>query len=174
MAFDLSSVLGQFTGGKSSPDVHNDFQTVAENAPSDMLSKGLSAMFSSPQTPPFGQMAGQLFGRAAPNQQAGMLSQLLGGMGPSVLASLASGVGGGALGNMLSRFGGGGSTPVVTPDQASQLTPADVETVANHAEQHSPGIIDKMSEFYAQHPGLVKTLGGAALTVAMAKMAEQR
>ena len=44
--------------------------------------------------------------------------------------------------------------------------------IATHAEQHSPGIIDKMSGFYAQHPGLIKTLGGAALTIALAKMAE--
>jgi hypothetical protein len=29
-----------------------------------------------------------------------------------------------------------------------------------------------MSDFYAQHSGLVKTLGGAALTIALAKMAD--
>lgn len=171
MAFDLASVLSQFTGGQSSPNVHDDFDRVAQNAPPGMLQSGLAGMFNSPQTPAFGQMAGQLFGNAAPHQQAGMLSQLLNGMGPSVLASLASGVGGGALGGLLSRFTGGGAAPQVTPDQASQLSPADVETVANHAEQHAPGIVDRMSEFYAQHPDLVKTLGGAALTVALAKMA---
>ena len=31
---------------------------------------------------------------------------------------------------------------------------------------------DKMSGFYAQHPGLVKTLGSAALSIALAKMAQ--
>jgi hypothetical protein len=32
-------------------------------------------------------------------------------------------------------------------------------------------MIDQMSAFYAQHTRLVKTLGGAALTIALAKMA---
>ena len=56
--------------------------------------------------------------------------------------------------------------------QASQLTPGQVQAIATHAEQHSPGIIDKMSGFYAQHPGLVKTLGSAPLSIALAKMAQ--
>ena len=59
----------------------------------------------------------------------------------------------------------------VTPEQASQLTPEQVQAIASHAEQHSPGIIDKMSGFYAQHPGLIKTLGSAALTIALSSMA---
>lgn len=64
------------------------------------------------------------------------------------------------------------SAPQLTPAQATQLSPDQVTQIASHAEQHSPGIIDKMSAFYAEHPGLVKTLGSAALTIALAKMAE--
>jgi hypothetical protein len=32
--------------------------------------------------------------------------------------------------------------------------------------------VDKASAFYAQHTTLVKTLGGAALSIALAKVAE--
>ena len=173
MGFDLGSLLSQFTGGGNSANASDHFQQVSQSASPDLMSQGLSAMFHSGQTPPFGQMAGQLFGQANPNQQAGMLNQLLSGMGPSVLASLVAGSGGGALSAILGKLTPGAATPAaITPEQASQLTPEQVQVIANHAEQHSPGIIDKMSGFYAEHPGLVKTLGSAALTIALAKMAE--
>ena len=175
MGFDLGSLLSQFTGGGAAANATDHFDKVAQSASPDLLSQGLAAMFHSDQTPPFGQIAGQLFGQANPNQQAGMLNQLLGSMGPSVLASLASGAGGGALSGILAKLTQGSGAPAtITPEQASQVTPEQVQQIANHAEQHSPGIIDKMSGFYAEHPGLVKTLGGAALAIALAKMAESR
>jgi hypothetical protein len=62
---------------------------------------------------------------------------------------------------------------VLTPDQASQITPEQVQILANHAEQTNPGIIDQMSSFYAEHPTLVKTVGSAALAIALAKIAER-
>jgi len=173
MGFDLGSLLTQFVGSGSAATAPDHFQQVAQNAPADLLTQGLAAMFHSDQTPAFGQMAGQLFGQANPNQQAGMLNQLLASMGPSVLASLVGGAGGGALASVLGpALAGGGAPAPLTPDQASKLTPDQVQQIAAHAEQHSPGIIDTMSGFYAQHPGLVKTLGGAALSIALAKMAE--
>jgi hypothetical protein len=173
MAFDLGSLLSQFSGSGNAASAPDHFQQVAQSAPPDLLSQGLSVMFHSDRTPPFGQLAGQLFGQANPSQQAGMLNQLLGSMGPAALATLASGAGGGALGGLLSQLTQRGGAPAtVTPEQASQLSPQQVQQIASHAEQHSPGIIDKMSGFYAEHPGLIKTLGGAALTIALAKMAE--
>ena len=173
MGFDLGNLLSQFASGGNAANASDQFHQVAQNASPDLLREGLSAMFNSDQTPAFGQMAGQLFGQANPNQQAGMLNQMLSSMGPSVLASLAAGAGGGALSGVLGRLTQGGAMPAaVTPEQASQLTPEQVQAIATHAEQHSPGIIDKMSGFYAQHPGLVKTLGSAALSIALAKMAQ--
>ena len=171
MGFDLGSLLSQFTGSGTAANAPDHFQQVSQSASPGLLSEGLAAMFHSDQTPPFGQTAGQLFGQANPSQQAGMLTQLLGGMGPSVLASLVAG--GGALSNILGKLAPGSAAPLaITPAQASQLTPEQVQQIAEHAEQHSPGIIDKMSGFYAEHPGLIKTLGGAALSIALAKMAE--
>jgi hypothetical protein len=177
MAFDLGSLLQQFIGGGAAPaQAETHFDQAAQNAPTSVLSSGLAAMFRSDATPAFGQMAGQLFGQANPNQQAGMLNSLIAGMGPTVLASLLTkgGSGSGGLGGLLGQpTGGANATPTITPDQASQLTPDQVQVIASHAEQANPGIIDQMSDFYAQHPTLVKTVGGAALSIALAKMAER-
>ena len=137
------------------------FNQIAQNAPSDVLAKGLSAAFASDQTPAIGNMVGQLFGQSNGAQQAGMLNQLLGALGPGVMAGLA----GGALGRVMSP----GQTQI-TPEQASQLTPQQVQDVVNHANDVHPGVADQLGQFYAQHRGLINTLGGIAATVAMMKM----
>lgn len=174
MAFDLGSLLQQYVGGANAApaNVNNHFDQAAQNASPDLLSMGLSALFRSNDTPAFGQLAGQLFGQSNPNQQAGMLNQLIAGMGPGVLASLIGGSAGGGLGAILGQLTGGGASPSVSPAQASTLTPEQVQVIASHAEQNNPGIVDMISSFYAEHPTLVKTLGTAALSIAMAKMAE--
>ncbi len=142
-------------------DAH--FDQVAQNASSEDLSAGVAAAMRSDQTPPFGHMVGQLFGHSSSTQQAGLLNQILASLGPAAL----SGVAGGVLGRMLQP----GQTRV-TPDQASQLSPAQVTEIAAHAEQQQPGVVDQVSQFYAQHAGLIKVLGGTALMVALAKMKE--
>ena len=38
------------------------------------------------------------------------------------------------------------------------------------AEQHDPSIVDRISEIYAQHPKHVKTLGAAAMTIALSHL----
>jgi translation elongation factor EF-1alpha len=47
-----------------------------------------------------------------------------------------------------------------------------VTAIAARAEEQHAGVIDEVSQFYAQHSGLIKTLGGAALAIALAKMKE--
>jgi hypothetical protein len=172
MAFDLGGLLQQYLGGGSGQSTDNaaeHFHQVAQNASPDVLSQGLAAAFHSDQTPPFGQMVAQLFTQGNPQQQAGMLTQLLGSLSPAALAALTSS---GALAGLQAQ-GGNAASGAVTAEQVSQVTPEQVQAIASHAEQHSPGIIDKMSGFYAEHPTLVKTLGGAALSIALAKIAER-
>lgn len=154
----LLDMLAQAIGGGNSSQ---QFDQVAQNAPTDVLAKGLAAAFGSNQTPAIGNMAGQLFGQSNSGQQAGMLNQLMGALGPSVMAELAGGV----LGNVMAP----GQTQI-TPEQASQLTPQQVEAVVNHANEVHPGVADQLGSFYAQHKGLINTLGGIAATVAMMKM----
>jgi len=179
MAFDLGSLLQQYLGGGSSQQADQHFDQAAMNTPPDILSGALASMFRSDQTPDFGQMAGQLFGQSNPNQQAGMLNAILASLGPAVLGSLLNRSGGsggalGGLGGLLGQLtgGGSGSVPQLSPAQASQVTPDEVQILADHAEKTNPSIIDQLSDFYAQHPTLVKTVGAAALSIALAKIAE--
>jgi hypothetical protein len=62
----------------------------------------------------------------------------------------------------------------VTPEAADQLDPADVEEIAKEAEKKDPSVIDKISHVYAQQPQLIKVLGGAALAIALGRMAQKR
>ena len=98
-----------------------------------------------------------------------MLTQLLGGLGPASIAALS---GSGALSGLLGKGAGSLSGPV-SPDHASQVTPAQVQEIATHAQQQNPSVVDKMSSFYAQHTGLVQTLGSAALAIALAHIANR-
>ncbi len=41
--------------------------------------------------------------------------------------------------------------PQLTPDQASQLSPTQVSEIAADADKANPGIVDQVSNFYAQH-----------------------
>jgi hypothetical protein len=47
------------------------------------------------------------------------------------------------------------------------VTPEQVQTIATHAQTRNPSIVDEVSGFYAQHPQVVKALGGLALTIAL-------
>ncbi|MEO7725931.1 MAG: hypothetical protein ABIS45_01600 [Burkholderiales bacterium] len=142
-------------------DNSQQFNEVAQNAPPDVLGKGVAAAFRSDQTPPIGEMVAKMFGQSSGDQQAGMLNKLLGALGPTVLASLAGGV----LGKLMHP----GQTQV-TPEQAQQVSPQQVKEIVNHANDANPGVADQLGEYYAQHKGLITTLGGIAATVAMMKM----
>lgn len=155
----LMDVINQALGGGNVSA--QQFDQVAQAVPSNVVASGLANAFRSDQTPSIGQMVGQMFGNSNGQQQAGMLNQILASLGPAVAGSLA----GGALGGVMSP----GSTQI-TPTQASQLSPQQVQAVVDHAHETKPGIADELAAFYAQHSGLIKTLGGAALAIAMAKM----
>jgi len=167
MSFDLGNLLQQYLGGvnpNANPaQAENDFDHVAQNVPRATVAQGVTQALRSDQTPPFSQMVGQLFGNSNPDQRAGMLNQLLANIGPSVLASVA----GGSLGNLL-----GADQARVSPEQASQVSPEQVQELAAKAEQQNPGIVERMGDFYAEHPTLVKAIGGAALAIALGHMAQ--
>jgi hypothetical protein len=161
----LMDILQQYAGqaaGSDSNSVHAHFDEVAQAAPTPVLGQGVADAFRADSTPPFGQMVGQMFGQSNPQQQAGVLNQLLGSIGPGVLATLAGGI----LGRLSSPASAGSGQ--ITPQQAAQLTPQQVQAIATQAEQHDPTILDKVGDFYAEHPQLVKTLGSAALAIALA------
>ncbi|WP_310462346.1 hypothetical protein [Sphaerotilus sp.] len=156
---NLIDILAQATGSHHVSD--QQFDQVAQAAPSDLLAQGLASAFRSSQTPDIGAMVGQLFGGSSGTQQAGMLNQILATLGPVAAAALANG----ALGRIMAP----GSSQI-TPAQASQLSPQETEAIVAQAHAVEPGIADKIASFYAEHPALVKTLGGLAMAVALSKM----
>jgi hypothetical protein len=187
MAFDLGNLLQQYMGGASGADntrATEDFERVSQEVPREQLAHGVTQALRSDQTPPFPQMVGQMFGQSNPNQQAGMLNQLIAAAGPALMGALAGrgaggmggmgGLGGlgGMLGNLLGGGNGGNVPPQITPEQASQLTPEQVQQLAEKAEQENPGVVERMGDFYAAHPNVVKGLGGAALAIALAHVAQ--
>lgn len=182
---DFSRILDQYSAGQpqAAPQnvepqqVEQDFDHVAQQADPETLRHGIDGAFRSDQTPPFGNMVGQLFGGADPNQRAGMLNQLIGAVGPAVIGSLLGGsnAAGGGLGGLLGGLlgNGGAAAPHISPQQAQQLDAQQVQEIANHAERENPGVIDQMSRYYAQNPQLFKALGGAALAVALGHIAQR-
>jgi hypothetical protein len=163
----LMDILKNYAGAATQPhaDTETHFDTVAQTAPPGALGSALSSMFRSDSTPPFGQTVGNLFGQSNPQQQAGVLNQIIQALGPAALTA-----GGGILSRVLGSNAQSSVPPTVTPAQASQVSPADVSVLASHAEQHAPSVVDAVGSFYSQHPALVKTLGVAALAVAMGHM----
>jgi hypothetical protein len=163
----FSDVLKKYAGGttQNTANATEHFGQVAEAAPQGVIAEGLSATFRSDQTPAFGSLIGNLFSHSNGEQKAGVLNHLISSVGSGSLSQMA---GGGALASLL---GSGGE---VTPQQAQNVSPELVEQMANHAEKADPSIVDRASAFYAQHPTLVKTLGGAALSIALAKVAERQ
>lgn len=145
----LMDVLGRYAqqSHQPPPDVLGDFDRVAQEAPPEAIGQGLEDAFRSETTPPFEQMVGQLFGRSDPHQRAGLLNEIMGSLG--------------------------GGNPI-SPEEANHIPVSEVEAAAADAARQNPGIIQRVSRFYAEHPQLVQTLGQVALSVAMSGMARRR
>jgi hypothetical protein len=166
----LGNMLKQYTSGgaaaQPAPDVHAHFDQVAQAAPAGVIAEGLTAAFNSDKTPAFGQMLSTLFTNSNGDQKTGMINQLLSSISPGAVAQILSSAG---LAGLVSA----GSTQL-TPEQAQKLSPEAVQQLATHAQNSNPSVVESVSNFYAQHATLIKTLGGAALTVALAKVAERQ
>lgn len=154
---ELKGLAAQYTGGGApTGDADTQFDQLSKTVDSPKLAEGIAAALRSEQTPPFAQLASQLFANGSPDQKAGMLNTIL-GAAPH-LAGLIPGL-------------GGGNT--LTPQQASAISPDTIQHIAHQAEEHDPSIIDKLSSVYANHPTLVKTLGTAAMAIAIRKVTEK-
>jgi hypothetical protein len=158
---EIGSLLQQYRGASPTappPNVEQDFGQVAQHVPQTEISNGLKDAFRSNETPPFGQMVAQLFKRSSGDQRAGILNHLLPGAGS-------------LPGNLSGLLQGRSS---VTPEQADQVTPDAVQHLAEHAEKQDPSIVDRASQFYAQHPTLVQGLGAGALALVMSRISQHR
>ncbi len=156
---DLQALINQVSekgNDPPPPEAQEQFQQIAQAAPSEALSEGLQDAFNSDKTPPFAQMIAQLFGQADGPQKDGILGALLGGLG-------------GAAQQALAKAGINES-----PERATQLSTGQVEQIAQQAQDADPGIVGQMSKFYAENPVLVKSLGGLAMALVLGRMAGRR
>ena len=170
----VGGLLQQYTSGNetdASPQVHDDFDQVAQAAPSSTLADGIAAAFRSDRTPPFGDMVASLFSNSRGDQQAGLINNLIAAAGPALVSQILSRRGGDGID--VTRLLNGGQTELA-PEQAQQIPPDAVREIAAQAEKQDPSIVDQIGSFYAEHPTLVKTLGGAALSIALAKLAQRQ
>ncbi len=162
----LGGLVSQLGGAQPTPEhAETHFEQIASMLPQGALANGLAEAFKSDQTPAAPQLVSQLFGNSNPEQKAGLLNTLIGAAGPALMS--------GGAGALLSQLTGGGQRPV-TPQEAEQVSPDAVHQLAAQAEKHNPSIIDSVTGFYSEHPTLVKTLGGAVLSVALAKIASRQ
>jgi hypothetical protein len=165
----LNGILQRYTGagggtGAAPADAHEDFQRVAQAAHQDVASAGVEQAFRSDRTPPFPQMVSQMFGQADPNQRAGLLNRILGTVGPGALAGVSG------LSVLPSLLGG---SHQVSPQQATQVPPQEVEQLAAHAERSNSGVVGEVSNFVTQHPNAMKALGGLAAAIAIQHIARR-
>jgi len=151
-------------GRPNDSTTHEDYQQVVQSAPQDVVANGIAGMFRSNDTPPFPEMISNLFAQSNQSQRAGLLNQLLSVVPPAAITALP---GLGSLGELL------GANRDAVGNVANQLSPDQVHQITTHAEAQDPGIVEKVSAFYAQHPGLMKAVGGMALAVAMKHMTKR-
>lgn len=164
----IGDLVRQATSGNApEADVHAAYDQVAKVAPQGAMADGLAHVFNSDQTPPFDQMVSGLFSRSNPDQKAGLINQILGGLGPGGLSSVLAGAGG--LGSLAGISGGS-----VTPAQAQQISPDAVQVLAQKAATTNPSIVDSVAGFYAQHSTLVKAIGVGALALLMSRISQGR
>ncbi len=162
----LGGMLQQYAGGNtpSNPEqATTHFGQVAEQASPSVLSSALTQVFQSPQTGSFGQNISSMFQQSNPQQRAGILNQLIPALGAGGLGSL-SGLLGSGIGNM-------GTSGQISPEAAQQVSPQQVEQIANHAQQQNPSVVEQAGNFYSQHPTLVKALGAGAAVFALQHIA---
>lgn len=161
---DVKGLLTQYAAGATpSGDVGAHFQDVAESVDSGTVAHGIAAAMRSDQTPPFAQLVSQLFASGSNDQKLAMLNTLLSNVTPEQRAQIAA---------IIPGMAGGSSS--VSTEQAAMVPPSAVQSLAQRVEQHNPGVVEQMSSLYAAHPALVRTLGTAAMMIAMRKIAERQ
>jgi len=160
----VTSLLSQYAPGSGATpvgDVAAHFQELSRSVDAATLAPGIAAAMRSDQTPPFPQLVSQLFSSASGEQKLAMLNTLASSASPQLRAQLSALIPALATGSSL------------TAAQASAVSPAAIQSVTQHVEQHDASIVEKMSAVYAAHPTLVKTLGSAAMMLAMRTIAER-
>lgn len=167
---DVSATLQQYaaeTGVRSVQKVEADFVEVAQKLHLEELMTGLVEAIHSEHTPSFEEVVGESFARGDEEQKADMLKRLLAAAGPEAMQPLVEE-------GLLQADARLPPIEAISAEQASRVTPELMQRIAYEAARHDPGIIERMTSFYAENPDLGKTLGGATLSVALGRLAQIR
>lgn len=161
-------VLRQYRDAPASPPqaAVDDFEQVAREVPREELSAGLQDAFRSEQTPPMESLIRQLYEHSSPDQRAGFLNHILDSVGPNALS-----MGGTSAADLMRRAAR--TRSAITPDEARHVAPQDVEELAQ-AARTNPTLLERATQFYAEHPQVVRMLGQAVLGVALNAIAQRR
>ena len=159
----VGSLLRQYAGGSTADAAaaEQHYDQATQSLDQGSLSSAIGSMMRSSDTPSFGNMVGQIFRNGSGDQKASMLNTILAGAGPAVLSQLS---------HLIPGLGTGST---ITAAQAESVPTEVVQQAAQHAEQHDPSVVDRMSSVFAAHPTLVKTLGSAAMIIALREMAKK-
>ena len=165
----ISDIVSKYTGSSSGvasapADPHQDYCNIARRAPQPVVADALAQTFRSDQTASFPEMVSSLFQGSNPAQQAGLLNQLMGAIGPAALSRTPW---------LRSVAGTSNGAPSIAPEAAAKVNGEQVQQLAEHAQRANPTVIDQVSGFYAQHPVVVKALGGAAISLAIRHMIQR-
>lgn len=169
----IGGILQQYAGGgapeKQGRNIDDDFDQTARAVPRDVLVQSLTQAFRSNATPAFPEIVSNLFSNSEPDQRAGIANTLIQNLGGTGVASMLGSIGLSKLGGV---FGGGESH--LAPSQANDVSPDAVKELAAQAEQQEPSIVERIAEFYADHPTLVRSLGGAVMAEVLRSVAQKR
>ena len=143
--------------------VHNEFDELDNHCHRDTLAEGISELFHSRSVAAFGELLSQLYSRSDPAVRTGLIAVLLSAVRP-VGASHST-----ALAEVIDAFQRG----ELTADKGHRVSPGDVQQLATHAVRQDVSMLERVSDFYSQHPHLVKTLDPDALRVILTKMARK-
>ena len=159
---DVKELLGKYAAGAApTGDAGAHFQQVAQSVDRSTLAGGIAEVLRSDKTPPFSQLVSQLFASASGEQKNAMLGMLLAAIPANQRSKIAS---------MIPSLGAA-ATDLGTPPPEN-VSPQDVQKLAQQIEKHDATIVDRMSALYASHPMLIKTLGAGAMAIAMRKIGE--
>jgi hypothetical protein len=166
----IADIIGRYSGAgggaaAAPADPHQDYCSISQSAPPQVMADALAHSFRSDQTPSFPEMVSSLFQGSSPEQQAGLLNHLAAAVGPAALASIPA---------LKKLMGSPSGEQPVTAATASQITPDQVQRLAQQAQSGDPSIVDQVSGFYARHPDVIQALGGTAIAVALQHIARRR
>jgi len=146
----IGSILNQYQScaTPTREEAHAHYDEIAKAVPPDVLAQTIGPALESMDTAHLKEKIAQTAAQMTPEQRSAFLQEILAGLAGSGGAAAA-----------LNRAG---ASPTLAQNP-SAATPQDVANVATYAKENQPEIFRRATEFYAQHPTLVKTLGVVAI-----------